>query len=256
MIITYKRDLTEVMDAGWNFRDECELFYARSGSVRLIASDGIQAFTIREGEGVFIPPLVISNMVASSGSAVAHSLIFPSAILFEEGDNIVPSILSSSPPFVSLSASSAITIERAYATLESDVFLSQLEAESLILSLMVSILREIGRGVWTESTSNERLRRMMEYVKAHYGEKVTLSDIASSAFVSERECQRIFAKSLSVSPMQYLISYRLREAELLLRSSDLPISDIAYRTGFESSSHFAYSFKKRFGITPKEARRL
>ena len=85
----YSRVLSEEIDSGWNFRDECELLYASSGSVRLIASDGSQAFTLREGEGVFIPPLTISNVIAADGGASTHSVVFSPDILWPDRESHV-----------------------------------------------------------------------------------------------------------------------------------------------------------------------
>ena len=97
--------------------------------------------------------------------------------------------------------------------------------------------------------------RMMLFVKEHYQEPVRVGDIAASAFISERECLRSFSRSLGISPLQFLLSYRLKEAERLLREEGMNISEIAYRTGFESPSHFSSLFRRRHGITPTEYRR-
>ena len=87
------------------------------------------------------------------------------------------------------------------------------------------------------------------------GSRFRVGDIAASAFISERECLRSFSRSLGISPLQFLLSYRLKEAERLLREEGMNISEIAYRTGFESPSHFSSLFRRRHGLTPTEYRR-
>ena len=256
----YSRTLSEEIDSGWNFRDECELLYASSGSVRLIASDGSQAFTLREGEGVFIPPETISNVIAADAVAVTHSVIFSSDILWPDKESPVyvgsiDPLISSSPTFISISPSAAGNIEKAYLVIAERQFCFELEARDLVSSVMLAILREMSENEYARATSNERMLRMMLFVKEHYPEPIRVGDIAASAFISERECLRSFSRSLGISPLQFLISYRLREAELLLREEGMNISEIAYRTGFESPSHFTSLFRRRHGVTPSEYRR-
>ena len=249
-----ERRLTERMESGWNLSDGCELLFAYRGSVRLIASDGSQVFTLREGEGVFIPPLTISNAIASDVEAITHSVLFsPSDVLPSSAD--MAGLLSSSPPFVSISASAAPRIEEAYSVIMEKGSLYELEASILISSLLLLILRELPSGGDVQAVQNERLKRMMIFIKDHYGDAVTVRDIAASAFVSERECLRIFSSSLGIPPGQFLISYRLREAERLLSGTGMNISEIASATGFDSPSYFASLFRRKHGQTPSEYRK-
>jgi len=55
---------------------------------------------------------------------------------------------------------------------------------------------------------------------------------------------------------QYLLNYRIDKAAQLIRSSELPFSEIAEQTGFLNTSHFSHSFKKRTGKTPSEFRKM
>ncbi len=65
---------------------------------------------------------------------------------------------------------------------------------------------------------------------------------------------RSFRKNLNQSPIEYLISYRLNEAKKLLRSSELPITEICYECGFSDSSYFGKAFRKAYGLSPREYR--
>ena len=84
---------------------------------------------------------------------------------------------------------------------------------------------------------------------------ISLSDIASSGNVSERECLRAFSRTLGTSPVQYLISYRLAESRKLLQMTDLSIGEVAYRTGFSTPAHFSRSFREDSGYSPTQWRR-
>ena len=54
--------------------------------------------------------------------------------------------------------------------------------------------------------------------------------------------------------MHYLSSYRVMVGMELLRTTDLVITDIAFRVGFNYSSYFIQAFKKKNGMTPKQYR--
>ncbi len=57
------------------------------------------------------------------------------------------------------------------------------------------------------------------------------------------------------SPLNYLITIRISEATKLLKQNDLSVTDIALETGFYSSQHFATTFKKLTGYTPRDFRK-
>ena len=57
------------------------------------------------------------------------------------------------------------------------------------------------------------------------------------------------------SPLNYLINIRISEAIKLLKQEDVNMTDIALDTGFYSSQHFATTFKKLTGYTPREFRK-
>ena len=59
--------------------------------------------------------------------------------------------------------------------------------------------------------SKEQIKQMMNYIQENYAEKLTVSEIASAAFICERECYRIFRKCLQMTPTEYLTGFRMKE---------------------------------------------
>lgn len=102
---------------------------------------------------------------------------------------------------------------------------------------------------------NERVKLMLTYIHEHYGEPVTVRDIADSASVSISECLRCFRSVLESSPMVYLKRYRLQRAAALLETTDWKISYIAQQCGFNEMSYFARTFKEAYGATPSAYRK-
>lgn len=97
-------------------------------------------------------------------------------------------------------------------------------------------------GVKKESTVELRLGKILRYMEAHYGEEVTLENLAASAAVSKSECIRCFRTGLHTTPYKYLLEYRLSRAAQLLSQTDEPVVTIAAKVGFNQVSQFGKLF--------------
>ena len=95
---------------------------------------------------------------------------------------------------------------------------------------------------------------MLEYIKTHFPEDITLQDIADSASVSKSECIRCFHTVLKTSPVTYLNKYRLQYAAGLLSTTSWKISYICDQCGFRDIGYFSKSFKKMYGCSPSAYR--
>lgn len=104
---------------------------------------------------------------------------------------------------------------------------------------------------------NLRIRKMLAYIHKNFADNISLSEISSAADISERESLRCFGKTIQLSPIQYLLKYRIMQgAEMLLKNPTDSISEIATLCGFDSSSNFAKIFKRFYGCTPRQYRNL
>ncbi len=73
--------------------------------------------------------------------------------------------------------------------------------------------------------------------------------------VSQRQLQRLFRRSLGVTPAHYYVNMRLLRARELLLQTDLPIMNITVACGFRSPCHFSKSYRAAFGHSPSHERR-
>lgn len=95
---------------------------------------------------------------------------------------------------------------------------------------------------------------MVAFLYQHYGEKITLDEIAASGNVSRSKCCRIFRRYLQQSPIDFLNAYRLKVSCRLLDTTDRSITDIALACGFNHLSYFSRYFCMGYGCTPREYR--
>ncbi len=102
--------------------------------------------------------------------------------------------------------------------------------------------------------SEMRIRGFLRFIADHYGEDISLSDIAGSEHVSESECLRCFRGAMQTTPYRYLTEFRLSRAAELLRNTDDSINEIASAAGFRQPSHFGKCFREKTGLSPREYR--
>lgn len=94
----------------------------------------------------------------------------------------------------------------------------------------------------------------ISYIENHFSEEISIQMLADLSHYSERHFIRIFSETYHTTPINYIISLRIRNACNLLKESRLPICDIALRCGFSNSNYFSRIFKKQLGITPTQFR--
>ncbi|MFH1477056.1 MAG: AraC family transcriptional regulator [Verrucomicrobiota bacterium] len=100
-----------------------------------------------------------------------------------------------------------------------------------------------------------RLGQALSYIESHYGEPVTLGQMARSAGMSPSTLQRVFRRSFQTSPIDYLIGVRVQKSLDFLAAGELNVTETAFRVGFTDSNYFARQFRKRMGLSPRDFRR-
>jgi len=98
------------------------------------------------------------------------------------------------------------------------------------------------------------IERAREYITNHFTEDISLNEIAAYCYVSPFHFSRVFKTFTNVSPHQYMLLIRLRHAEMLLKNSVLPVSDIAFSSGFNSAEHFITAFRTKYKLAPNKFR--
>lgn len=101
----------------------------------------------------------------------------------------------------------------------------------------------------------ERYKRIISYMEKHYTEPISLQQLADIIPCNSQYLCRFFKEIAGVTPIQYLISYRLERACLLLGDTTKTIMEIALDCGFENISYFIRKFKAEKGCTPKAYRK-
>jgi len=99
------------------------------------------------------------------------------------------------------------------------------------------------------------VRRMQEYIMAHYTEEITLIDLAKAARYSPWHALRAFAELVGKTPFEYLRTVRLSEAAKKLRDTKMSVLDVALASAFGSHEGFTKAFSREFAISPRRYRK-
>lgn len=99
-----------------------------------------------------------------------------------------------------------------------------------------------------------RLLRAKDRMDAGSHEAWPVARLARVSGVSEAHFARAFKQAFGVPPHRYLLTRRIERATALLRDTDLPITEIAFRTGWESLGTFGRTFRDVMGESPSANR--
>lgn len=90
----------------------------------------------------------------------------------------------------------------------------------------------------------------MQFIHENYRKNLSLDEIASQAMLSKSSALNLFRNYLHITPVNYLINYRLKQAALLLSHTEKKVSTISAETGFHNIDYFCKAFKKHYQVTP------
>ena len=99
-----------------------------------------------------------------------------------------------------------------------------------------------------------RLLRAKDRIDAASHEAWPVARLAKVSHVSEAHFARAFKEAFGVPPHRYLLTRRIERATALLRDTDVPITEIAFRTGWSSLGTFTRTFRDITGRSPGELR--
>jgi AraC family transcriptional regulator len=132
------------------------------------------------------------------------------------------------------------------------------DLEELALDLAAHVLSELAgsRVSPTRPTTQDerRISTALRFMEERFREPLKLENLAAFAGLSLYHFLRTFKRVAGITPHQFLLRRRLREAALLLRTTNLSVLETALEVGFGDLSHFNHTFRVVFGSTPTKWR--
>jgi len=248
----------------WHWHEALEFCYIQSGSVKVATAGQVQAFC--KGEGFFINTNVLSAMTDPVDCVIDSHLFHPVFLgghfkSVYETKYLNPVLQNRGLDLLPIRGGTT-TQNQLLQKLRQLAQLQKLEdmefqTRNCLSDIWLLLLQELKNTQLKASSvkNQDRILTMLAYIQENYDKKLTLQDIADASSVSTRECLRCFQFSIRQSPMDYLIEYRIQMAAKLLETTSLPVSEIAIRTGWGSSSYFTKMFRQARGKTPNAHRK-
>ena len=135
---------------------------------------------------------------------------------------------------------------------------SELIFESLARVFLVKLIQKYGLTeeayAFSRSFTARHYKRVLDFVAESYGKSILVEDLAREAALSPSHFAQLFKRTIGMSPMQFVMSFRVEQARKKLAQHDVPLIDIAMSCGFADQAHFSRVFKQLTGQAPSKYR--
>lgn len=128
-------------------------------------------------------------------------------------------------------------------------------ADFMLRELIIRILQTENQRIYAqksfETPKNERLSFIIDYIRQHLDEPMTVEDLSRKVYMSSSHFHRVFKNELGISPIDFINNERIKLATSLLHNPRKKIKDIYMECGFNSLSYFIRMFKRKKEVSPK-----
>ena len=253
----------------WHWHKAVELFYMESGSIAYDTPKGKLLFPAGSGGMVNSNVLHMTKAISQTEKNIQLLHIFDVSLLAgEQGSRIAqkymaPVITAPQIEIIPLfpgnpAEERILKLITASFRLSDDEFGYEIKLREALTEIWL-MLFELSRPMREKkegySKNNDKIKLMMIYIHEHYGEKISIPELAAAAYLSERECYRVFHDCLHMTPVDYIKAYRLQAACQMLARGQEPVTVVSHDCGLGSSSYFGKVFREYAHCSPTEYRR-
>lgn len=121
-------------------------------------------------------------------------------------------------------------------------------------NMILELTEAVRRSRMNLSSYSAPIRKVVEYLQLNSSQKISLSDLAKLAGLSESYLTKTFKAEVGSTISQYIAYLRCSQAADLLRNTQRSIQEISNYVGYEDNNYFVKVFRKQFNMTPSEYR--
>ncbi|MBI9102466.1 MAG: helix-turn-helix transcriptional regulator [Spirochaetales bacterium] len=256
------------LDTPPHWHNHSEIIYLQEGRALIYINGSVN--TCSEGDLLFIPSGHLHSIVTED-SAQYHALVIGERFLDDiRSDKHSNEILS---PFFSESIKKSFHINRSDSSYSGIIkpiksilneenegkpgfeLIIKIELCRFFTELIRNFPDRLAVGLEDENRPVEKMKNVIEYIFVHFHEKITISLMSNYSHMSDQHFCRVFKAYTGSTFINFLTDYRLEQANQLLKSTDLPITNIPEITGFCNGNYFARVYKNKFGHPPSFLRK-
>ncbi len=228
-----------------------EFYYLINGKTKYFIGDEI--FEVESGDIVFVPKGLFHKTDSETCMHTERLLIFFNDEIFDE---LTRPILKEMClcRVIRLPQEKLEHVEKIMHKLEKESKRKKMHSDIIIklciLELLTLICRYKVSYVPHHSKTNEDIYNISQYIRANFNNEISLKSLSKSFAISESHLSRRFKEVSGIGINEYITYVRIMNAENLLRTKKLPITEIAAMCGFNDSNYFSTVFKRLKGVTP------
>ncbi len=250
----------------WHWHDELEIGYARKG--RVFINVNKDSYIIEEGNGIFINNGILHSLAGKGSTEVIFpNILFHASLVYGSTGSVfhekyMNRILTGWDISCLLLDRDVVWQRRVLELVENCICAEQdkrwgyeFKIREILTEITLLVLDNCYDGPVQDlgdKKSIMRIRCMVDYIRKHYAEDISLKDIAASASIGERECLRCFHDFIKKPPKQYVTEIRVCNARRILASTTLSMREVGEMCGFQSASYFSKVFHDYSGVSPRE----
>ena len=250
----------------WHWHPAVELFFMESGTLEYTTPGGTWIFP--PGSGAFVNSNILHrSQVRPSGEAAIQRLHLFDPVLLSGGygtrmeEKYILPLTNSGIEILPLYPSDPLhqqileQIQHIF-TIQSRDSGYEFYVREALCAIWLQLLELSHRSDIPRTGTDKQIKALMIYIHEHYSETINVQQLSQYAHISTRTCFRLFQEKLHMSPVEYIRSYRLRQACRMLAATDIPITQIGYACGLGTASYFGKVFHTAYGCTPAQYRRM
>ncbi len=230
------------LDFPAHLHEHIEMGYLEKGSAVLILDE--KEYTLKEGDFFVVFPNQIHSYKKSEN--IKTKIIIFSYNLIPEYKNIFSSKIPQIP-VIRKADNEKMLMELMFAIMSDNINV----LKGFLLSIFGLLTDKIELNDITEYNVSV-LKNILIYCSEHFNEGISVMDVANELHISRFHISHIFREKLNTTFSDYLTQKRIEYATSLFCHENLTITDIAYKSGFNSIRSFNRNFLKYMKITPKE----
>lgn len=257
-------DIYTASEIAWHWHKEIEIVVLYEGNVSLETAK--ESIILKKGDGVFINSEELHYFKKlGDEKCVLISYVFDKSFVIGDKGSIIerkyiePLVQNKTLSLFKISETLSRKLEEVFFEYEDKKFGVEINIRNILSSVLLEIIIEnreklIEKKIY-KNLDSQRIKGMLDFIQKNYSNELTLKEIGEAVFIGERETLRCFARTIGISPIEYLKKYRVKVAANLLTTTDLPVTEICIQCGFNSPSYFSKSFQRVFNVTPREYRK-
>ena len=257
-------DIYTASEIAWHWHKEIEIVVLYEGNVSLETAK--ESIILKKGDGVFINSEELHYFKKlGDEKCVLISYVFDKSFVIGDKGSIIerkyiePLVQNKTLSLFKISETLSRKLEEVFFEYEDKKFGVEINIRNILSSVLLEIIIENREKLIEKKTyknlDSQRIKGMLDFIQKNYSNELTLKEIGEAVFIGERETLRCFARTIGISPIEYLKKYRVKVAANLLTTTDLPVTEICIQCGFNSPSYFSKSFQRVFNVTPREYRK-